>query len=114
MINTSSRVNLLVVDGQPAVNKLLKQSFIRRQQPGFANRNLSYVLHTDTSTVDLGAALYQERDGVMRAIAFASRESRYPPHKLKFLPPNWAVTDNFCDYLYEGSFTVVTDSNPLI
>lgn len=85
---------------------------------GFANPKLPYVLHTDASTVGLGAALYQEQDGMMRVIAFASRglsrsESRYPAHKLEFLALKWAVTDKFCDYLYGCSFTVVTDSNPL-
>lgn len=85
---------------------------------GFANPKLPYVLHTDASTVGLGAALYQEQDGMMRVIAFASRglsrsESRYPAHKLEFLALKWAVTDKFCDYLYGSSFTVVTDSNPL-
>lgn len=85
---------------------------------GFANPKLPYVLHTDASTIGLGAALYQEQDGVMRIIAFASRglsrsETRYPAHKLEFLALKWAVTDKFFDFLYGGSFTVVTDSNPL-
>lgn len=85
---------------------------------GFANPKQPYVLHTDASTTGLGAALYQEQEGEMRVIAFASRglsrsESRYPAHKLEFLALKWAVTEKFCDYLYGGSFTVVTDSNPL-
>ncbi len=55
---------------------------------GFADRKLPYVLHTDA--MGLGAALYQEQDGHMRVIAYASRglsrsESRYPAHKLEFL-----------------------------
>ncbi len=57
---------------------------------GFANPKLSYFLHTDASTRGLGAALYQEQEGQMRVIAFASRclsrsESHYPAHKLEFL-----------------------------
>lgn len=85
---------------------------------GFANPKLPYVLHTDASTTGLGAALYQEQEGVMRAIAFASRglsksEARYPAHKLEFLALKWAVTEKFSDYLYGGPFMVVTDSNPL-
>lgn len=76
------------------------------------------ALHTDASTTGIGAALYQEQEGEMRVIAFASRglsksKSRYPAHKLEFLVLKWAVTEKFCDYLYGGSFTVVTDSNPL-
>ena len=85
---------------------------------GFANPKLPYVLHTDASTTGLGAALYQEQEGAMRVIAYASRglsrsESRYPAHKLEFLALKWAVTEKFSDYLYGTSFTVVTDSNPL-
>ncbi len=85
---------------------------------GFANPKLPYLLHTDASTTGLGAALYQQQDGELRAIAFASRglsksEARYPAHKLEFLALKWAVTEKFSDYLYGASFTVVTDSNPL-
>ncbi len=85
---------------------------------GFADTKLPYFLHTDASTKGLGAALYQNQGGQMRAIAFASRglsysESRYPAHKLEFLALKWAVTEKFSDYLYGSQFTVVTDSNPL-
>ncbi|RXN13805.1 Retrovirus-related Pol polyprotein from transposon 412 [Labeo rohita] len=85
---------------------------------GFANPKLPYILHTDASTTGLGAALYQEQNGQMRVIAFASRgltksEAKYPAHKLEFLALKWAVTAKFSDYLYGADFTVVTDSNPL-
>ncbi|KAK7899346.1 hypothetical protein WMY93_020199 [Mugilogobius chulae] len=85
---------------------------------GFANPKLPYILHTDASTTGLGAALYQEQDGQLRVIAYASRglshsESRYPAHKLEFLALKWSVVEKFHDYLYGANFTVVTDSNPL-
>lgn len=85
---------------------------------GFANPSLPYILHTDASATGLGAALYQEQEGNLRVIAFASRglsqsESRYPAHKLEFLALKWSVTEKFQDYLYGATFTVVTDSNPL-
>lgn len=85
---------------------------------GFANPKLSYFLHTDASIKGLGAALYQEQEGQMRVIAYASRglsrsESHYPAHKLEFLALKWAVTEKFRDYLYGSQFTVITDSNPL-
>lgn len=85
---------------------------------GFADPKLPYILHTDASTVGLGAALYQLQNEQLRAIAFASRglsksEMKYPAHKLEFLALKWAVTEKFSDYLYGTHFTVVTDSNPL-
>lgn len=57
---------------------------------GFANPRLPYVLHTDASISGLGAALYQEQEGDMQVIVYASRglsssEKRYPAHKLEFL-----------------------------
>ncbi|KAL6483337.1 hypothetical protein MHYP_G00082090 [Metynnis hypsauchen] len=72
---------------------------------GFANPKLPYVLHTDASTSGLGAALYQEQDGEMRVIAYASRglspsKKRYPAHKLEFLALKWSITEKFQDYLY--------------
>lgn len=85
---------------------------------GFANPKLPYILHTDASTTGLGAALYQEQDGQLRVIAYASRglsasESRYPAHKLEFLALKWSVTEKFHDYLYGSTFVVITDNNPL-
>ncbi|XP_037831364.1 uncharacterized protein LOC119616983 isoform X3 [Kryptolebias marmoratus] len=85
---------------------------------GFANPQLPYILHTDASTNGLGAVLYQEQEGKLRVIAYASRglsvsESKYPAHKLEFLALKWSVTEKFHDYLYGTNFTVVTDSNPL-
>lgn len=85
---------------------------------GFANPKLSYILHTDASTTGLGAALYQEQEGQLRVIAYASRglsvsEARYPVHKLEFLALKWSVCEKFHDYLYGANFVVVTDNNPL-
>ncbi len=73
---------------------------------GFANPILPYTLHTDASTTGSGAALYQEQDGEIKVIAFASRglsrsESRYPAHKLEFLALKWAVTEKLSDYCTE-------------
>uniref|UniRef100_A0A3Q1HDU2 Gypsy retrotransposon integrase-like protein 1 n=1 Tax=Acanthochromis polyacanthus TaxID=80966 RepID=A0A3Q1HDU2_9TELE len=84
----------------------------------FANPQLPYILHTDACRDGLGAALYQEQGGRLRAIAYASRglsksEQNYPTHKLEFLALKWAVCEKFSDYLYGSSFTVLTDNNPL-
>uniref|UniRef100_A0A3P8UAF7 Gypsy retrotransposon integrase-like protein 1 n=1 Tax=Amphiprion percula TaxID=161767 RepID=A0A3P8UAF7_AMPPE len=85
---------------------------------GFADPKLQYILHTDASTTGLGAALYQEQEGQLRVIAYASRglsasKSRYPAHKLEFLALKWSVCEKFHDYLYGAHFVVVTDNNPL-
>jgi len=79
-----------------------------------------FTLHTDASKDGLGAVLYQNQDGVMRVIAYASRalspaEKKYHLHagKLEFLALKWAVADHFRDYLYYSpKFTVFTDNNP--
>lgn len=72
---------------------------------GFANAKKPYILHTDASMHGLGAALYQEQEGKLRVIAYASRglsscERKYPTHKLDFLALKWAVTEKFFDYLW--------------
>lgn len=84
----------------------------------FANPKLQYILHTDACKQGLGAALYQEQEGRLRVIAYASRglsksEQNYPTHKLEFLALKWAVCEKFHDYLYGCRFTVLTDNNPL-
>lgn len=84
----------------------------------FANFEEPFVLHTDASTSGLGAALYQQHEGKLRPVAYASRglsksEVNYPAHKLEFLALKWAVTAKFSDYLYGNKFLVMTDNNPL-
>ena len=84
----------------------------------FADPKLPYVLHTDASGEGLGAALYQEQDGKLKVIAYASRglsksEKNYPTHKLEYLALKWAVCEKFNDYLYGSEFLVLTDNNPL-
>ena len=80
-----------------------------------------FVLYTDASQEGLGAVLYQEQEGKLRVLGYASRtltpsEENYHMHagKLEFLALKWAVTEKFRDYLfYASSFTVYTDNNPL-
>ncbi|CAB4040155.1 Hypothetical predicted protein [Paramuricea clavata] len=78
-------------------------------------------VHTDASQEGLGAVLYQEQQGTIRVIAYASRtltpaEKNYHLHsgKLEFLALKWAVTEHFRDYLYyTPKFVVYMDNNPL-
>lgn len=85
---------------------------------GFADPQLPSILHTDASTIGLGAALYQLQDGQLRVIAFAIQglsksKMKYPAHKLEFLALKWTVIEKFSDFLCSTDFTMVTDSNPL-
>ena len=86
---------------------------------GFVDYQKPFVLHTDASGTGPGAALYQEGDGGRpHVIAYASHglsksELNYPAYKWEFLALKWAITEKFRDYLYGGSFTVLTDNNPL-
>ena len=84
----------------------------------FADFKRPFTLQIDASGIGLGAVLLQEHNGQDRPVAYASRglslaESRYPAHKLEFLSLKWAITDKFKEYLYNSSFTVKTDNNPL-
>ena len=62
--------------------------------------NSPFILHTDASQDGLGSVLYQEQNGLLRVIAYASRtltpaEMNYHLHldKLEFLALKWAVTE---------------------
>ena len=103
----------------PASLETVIQSLTTAPVLDLADPQKPYILHTDTSTTGLGAMLYQEQEGQLRVIGYASRglsrsESRYPAHKLRvFGTLKWSVTEKFSDYLYSNFFTVVLDSNPL-
>ena len=69
----------------------------------------TFTLHTDASKDGLGAVLYQNHDEIMRVIAYTSLAllptvKKYHLHagKLEFLALKWAVTEQFCDYLYHS------------
>ena len=97
----------------------LKQICSESPVLAYADYSKPFVLHTDASTMGLGAVLYQKQeDGKERVIAYASRtlnkaERNYDAHKLEFLALKWAVTDRFHEYLYGATFEVFTDNNPL-
>ena len=85
----------------------------------YADFKAPFILHTDASSDGLGAVLYQNQDGQMRVIAYASREfvtqvrRNYLAHKLEFLTLKWAITDKFHEYLYGAEFQVLHRQQPL-
>jgi len=86
----------------------------------YADFNSEFFLHTDASGAGLGAILYQEQQGEVRVIAYASRslkpaERNYHSTKLEFMAMKWAICDAFRDYLaYSDHFRCYTDNNPLL
>ena len=85
----------------------------------YADYSRPFRVHTDTSEIGLGAILYQEQDdGTTCMITYASQslsksEKKYHSSKLEFLALKWAITDQFHEYLYGGTFEVHSDNNPL-
>ena len=81
-----------------------------------------FIAHCDASEKGLGTVLYQEIDGKMKVISYASRalapiEKNYHLHsgKFEFLTLKWSVTEQFRDYLYYANeFTVYSYNNPLL
>ena len=96
----------------------LKRALTGELVLGIADKTNPFFLHTDASLMSIGAVLYQQFDGEMKVIAYASRglnrsEQNYPAHKREFLALKWAMSDKFRDYLLGSKVTVVTDNNPL-
>ena len=98
---------------------LLKRLCTEAPVLAYANYTRPFKVHTDASEGGLGAILYQTQDdGTDKVIAYASRslkksEQKYHSSKLEFLALKWAITDQFHEYLYGGTFEVHTDNNPL-
>ena len=105
-------------DRQQKSFETLKEKLSNPPILAYADYSLPFSLHTDASSVGLGAVLYQKQDGQDRVVSFASRslkpsEKNYPAHKLEFLALKWSITEKFHDYLYGADFEVLTDNNPL-
>ena len=86
----------------------------------YPDPNEEYFLHVDASSNGLGGILYQNQEGKVRVIGYASRslkpaEKNYHSTKLEFLALRWCVTEHFRDYLLGADhFKIFTDNNPLL
>ena len=101
----------------------LKAACLQAPILAFPDFNKPFLLETDASGRGLGAVLSQKQaDGWYHPIAYASRvmnetEQRYHSNKQEFLALNWAVTEQFHEYLSpyrknQNKFVVHTDNNP--
>ena len=85
----------------------------------FANFKKPFMLETNISKEGLGAVLSQKQsDRRYHPVAFANHalhggEKNCLTSKLEFFALKWAITEQFCQYLQYGHFTIRTDNNPL-
>lgn len=117
-LTLSSDITALWGKKQDEAFQVLKDELTSDLMLGLADKTRSFSLHCDASGTGLGAVLYQEFDGKLKVIAYASRglnrtEQNYPAHKREFLALKWAMSEKFHDYLIGSKVTVVTDNNPL-
>ena len=78
----------------------------------FADLKRPFLLETDASKYSLGTILQQvQEDGKYHPIAYASHalqgsKANYHSSKLEFLALQWAMTQQFKEYLMYQPFTV--------
>ena len=58
---------------QETAFQTIKDTLTKPPILAYANYQLPFVVHTDASSTDLGAVIYQRQAGVDRVIAYASR-----------------------------------------
>ena len=98
---------------------MLKKKCATAPVLAFADLKRPFLLEMDTSKYGLGAVLQQvQEDGKYHPVACASHtlcgsEANYHSSKLEFLALEWAVTQQFKEYLMYQPFTIQTDNNPL-
>ena len=77
--------------------------------------SLPLTINCNASEKWLGLVLYQEQNGQMKVISYASTiltpaEKNYNLHSEKFLALKYAINKKFQDYIY---YLVFSDNNPL-
>ena len=85
----------------------------------YADYTKPFKLQTDIYILGLVAILYQTKeDGTAWVIIYSSltlnkSKRRYPADKLEFLALQWAIIDQFYEYLHVGTFDISTDNSLL-
>ena len=95
----------------------IKRLFSQRPILRLPDINRSFVLRTDASFRALGSCLFQEYNGVLHPVLYASRkllekEKKYPIIELEALAIVWSVT-KFSKYLEAQQFVIECDHKPL-
>ena len=95
----------------------LRETLASPKVLAFPDLERPFELHTDASTMGVGASLMQTIDGVTRAVAFASHrfsqtDARRGPTERECMGVLWAV-DHFRPYLACRRFKLVTDCSAL-
>ncbi|CAB1108851.1 unnamed protein product [Ectocarpus sp. CCAP 1310/34] len=95
----------------------LRETLASPKVLAFPDLERPFELHTDASTLGVGASLMQTIDGVTRAVAFASHrfsqtDARRGPTERECMGVLWAV-DHFRPYLAGRRFKLVTDCSAL-
>lgn len=99
----------------------LKTKLVSAPVLAYADFLRLFIVELDSSHSELGDVHSQRTDSGVRPVAYASRGlqptehnmSNYCSMKLEFLALEWAVTENFREYLLGHEFVVFTDNNPL-
>jgi hypothetical protein len=111
---TKKGVNYEWTDDQEAAFQELKTCLTTAPILAYPNFQERFILHTDASTVGLGAVLAQKNEeGREHVVAYASRglnsaERNYSATELECLAVVWAVKQ-FRVYIYGQEFDLVTD-----
>ena len=96
----------------------LKKILTSTEVLAYYDTNKRTVLSTDASNSGLGACLYQESEGRLRPVAYASKsltdtESRYAIIEKEALAVTWGC-ERFSQYLLGTRFEIHTDHRPLL
>jgi len=95
----------------------LKECLINKPVLMLPDFTTEFILRTDASNVGLGAVLFQEHDGTLLPVSYASRkllerEEKYAITEKECLAIVWSVK-KFAPYLYGNQFTLQTDHHSL-